>query len=154
MEAITHPGFSKSDRRRKRKDYAAVNSVELRVAPKLFAFINCPIDDGDYKLRLALGKITRVEGDEVTVAWLMYAKYPASTPDNHKGPWKRQIKQQRGQSQDYGSCHKKQIVFTFDKLNSNKTLPSKYLKVVEALVAHGLPAPEDIPLPGVFVSLL
>jgi hypothetical protein len=141
VEPITHPAYTKNDKKRKLAAFQALKHVDILYTKGSFVFINLPIDDPDYKLPLALGKISFVEKNAVTVNWWIYAGYPKTCPTNHKGPWQRLIIQGPGQKQDSGICMKEQIVLSFPNLNQNRTVPHKTAKLLDQLLARGLDSP-------------
>ena len=151
VEPVTHPLFTKKQKKAQLQAVQTTADLQFYIKVGYFAFLNCVIYDPEYTLRLGFCKLTHVHENHVQFGWWTYRGYPHSKPENHKGPWQKQIRQGKGQIQDRGSCPKSQIVYSFPAsgLTRGKKISAKCLKVVDALLLQGLPEPE----PGIPISL-
>ena len=123
VEAITHPGYTRATRKRKRKEMS--DSLDKTLAKGRMAFIDIPNDDPKYRLRLGLVKLTQVSSDRLDFQWYTYSGYPDAKTPSYSATWHLQILKGKGQKVDTGFCHPSAVVLTFDRLTGSKTIPSR-----------------------------
>ena len=145
MEPITHPGYTKATRKRKRKELK--DQLDKTLSVGRFAVIDIPNDDKRYLLRFGLGKITKVYANCIDFEWYTYAGYPdEEQPDHSK--WKPQILAGQGQKIDTGWCRPRSVVLTFGCLTKARTIPNvgrlAPLKMLNRALAGDFgPLPQD-----------
>ena len=122
VEPITYPGYTKSMRKSKRKQIN--DRPDITLAVKRFAFVNIPIDDPTYLLKLCLVRITRIHDHDIEFDFYIYRGYPHKCPDNYRGPWSRSIRPGKGQTTEQGNCSKDNVVLTFSSLTQAGLVPA------------------------------
>jgi hypothetical protein len=146
VEPITYPGYTVAMKKRKRKERK--DSLDKTVAVGRFAVIDLQNDDQNFKLRLCLGRISKVHEDYIEFDWYTYSGYPKETNPTYQCTWVKQILAGRGQKIDTGWCPLSAIVLTFAALTKGKKIPNNVrdapLKMIlRALKGEFGPLPED-----------
>ena len=122
VEPITHLGYTKAARKRKRQELA--DKLDKTIGVGRFAIIDIPNDDPDYKLRLGLVRITAVHDTYIEFQWYRYSGYPKEQNPTYKSTWSLQVLAGKGQKVDTGWCYTSAVVLTFAALTRGKKIPN------------------------------
>ena len=102
VEPITHPGYTRGARKRKRTEREEkLNPTQLDFEIKVshFGILHVPVEDEDYKLKFCLVKFTSHDPSDNSwrFKWWTYSGYPSHEPASHRGPWVKSILKGKGQ---------------------------------------------------------
>ena len=122
MEPITHPGYSRATKKRKRAELT--DSLDKTFAVGRYVVVDLPNDDPLYRLRFGLGKIVAVSAKRIDFNWYIYVGYPQKTHPTYATKWQLQVLHGKGQKVDKGFCHPRQVVMTFEKLTKSNCIPN------------------------------